>query len=70
MSSPIKHTDGVCHWDNQTGDKYLVCGVDKNGKRFSQTHSTWLMASCINLHNGSKYLLRKSRRYLIQRTRS
>lgn len=68
-SSPITRLpDGTATWVVQPGDKYVVTGVTRDGRRFRQTCGTWFQARCVNLWRGSKWLLRDGRRYLLSRT--
>lgn len=66
--SPIKKQDGVTTWEQVNGDKYLVTGVDRNGKRFRITTESWPYARGINLWRGNKWLLRDGRRFKISTT--
>jgi len=54
-------------WDHIEGDKYLVTGKDRNGKRFRLCYSSWVMASHVNLWSGRRWLLRAGKRYLINK---
>lgn len=67
-SNPIKFDPyGLAHWDHQIGDRYVVTGVDVNGKRFkAKTFYSWHHAKCVNLYRGNYWLLRNNRRYRIQ----
>ena len=65
-NGPIHKQDGKASWKELKGDKYMVTGVDRNGKRFRITTDTWQHARMINVYRGSKWLLRGNRRYLIQ----
>jgi hypothetical protein len=59
--------DGTVTWKLRKTDKYLVTGVDRNGRRFRQQHSSWLVAKYINVWRGTKWLIRGGKRYVIQR---
>ena len=61
--SPIKNGS----WIAEANDKYVVTGVDRAGKRFKSVYSRWVMASGINVWQGSKWLARGGKKYLIQR---
>lgn len=52
---------------HQDGDKYIVCGTDRKGKRFSQVHSNPWVALAINMWNGRVWQVRNGRRKLIKR---
>jgi len=65
MTSPIERTGNSVSWVAKDGDKYVVTGVDTEGKRFSLTYRDWWTASCINLHRGNRWLLRNGKRWLI-----
>lgn len=69
MNSPIlKESDGSAHWKHEEGDTYLATGLDTNGKRFRIMNSSWRYISALNLYRGNKWLYRKGKRYLLQRT--
>jgi hypothetical protein len=57
----------VQFWNELEGDTYHVTGVDKSGRRFKKVYSNWVMADGINVYEGSKWLVRDGRRYLIAR---
>ena len=47
---------------------FVVTGVDRNGKRFRITSTSWLHVSGINVWQGSKWgVLASGKRKLIQR---
>jgi len=50
------------------GDKFVVTGVDRNGKRFRLVYDSWLMASSVNVWRGNVWLLRNGKRRLLQST--
>lgn len=54
-------------WSSMPGDRYLVIGKDREGKRFRLEYTTWPQARCINVWNGNKWLVRGGKRFLIQR---
>lgn len=58
---------GVISWTQETGDKYVVTGVDRRGKRFRITTNSWLHARGINLWRGTKWLERAGKRYMLTR---
>lgn len=64
--SVVTREDGKASWKQLKGDKYMVTGVDRNGKRFRMTFDNWPQARMINVYRGNKWLLRGSHRYLIQ----
>ncbi len=67
-SNPITtKPDGTATWVQKAGDQYDVTGVDRSGKRFSMRYCSWMHASGINLWQGSRWLLRDSKRHLISR---
>ena len=63
----VERKNGQSTWTGQDGDLYLVTGVTRSGKRFRLKYSSWRMANCINLYNGSVWLLRDGKRHLIDR---
>ncbi len=65
---PVQHANGKAVWTHIPGDKYLVTGVDRNGRRFRQVWSAWQQASGINLWRGTKWLLRNGKRHRISTT--
>lgn len=58
---------GRITWIHRPGDRYVVTGVDRNGRRFRQTYGSWLHAYSINLYRGSRWLERPGHRKLISR---
>ena len=69
MNSPIKkEADGSVTWDHQEGDTYLATGINIYGERFRISNTSWRYISQINLYRGNKWLYRKGKRYLLQRT--
>jgi hypothetical protein len=58
---------GSTQWTQETGDKYVVTGTDRRGKRFRITTNSWLHARGINLWRGTKWLERAGKRYLLTR---
>lgn len=54
-------------WNHMQGDKYLVTGKDVKGKRFRLKLSNWNHALGINVYQGSRWLIRGNRRWLIHR---
>ena len=66
MENPIEHhPDGGAAWTHLGGDQYVVTGVTTDGKRFKRTYDSWRWAQAINLHRGTKWLLRDGKRYRI-----
>ena len=53
--------------DNPKDVKYVVTGVDRNGKRFSITYSDLMTANCINLWRGSVWRESGGKRTLLKR---
>lgn len=65
---PIRlNEEGQKCWTHVQGDKYLITGVDVNGKRFRSVYDNWAFARGINLYRGSRWLLRGGKRFLITR---
>lgn len=62
MTSPI--INGT--WTHLKGDRYRVIGKDRSGKPFKQEYDNWFWANGINVWQGSKWLIRKGKKYLIQ----
>lgn len=62
-----KRADGTVEWVHQDGDKYMVTGIDRSGRRFKRVFASWFYASGINLWHGSRWLLRDGQRHLISR---
>lgn len=66
VSSPItRNANGTSTWTAAHGDKFLVTGKLRDGKKFRTETSSWQYANGINLWNGRKYLLRNGKRFLI-----
>ena len=65
--SPFEYAGKTKVWDHKEGDKYLVTGTDRSGKRFRLCYSSWIMAQGINLWSGSKWIVRNNKRHLISR---
>jgi hypothetical protein len=64
----ISRANGQVEWTHQAGDYYEVSGVDRDGRRFATIRSeSWGYAAGINLYQGTKWLVRDGRRYLIVR---
>lgn len=63
-----REPDGTVSWLPQLGDTYLVTGVDRDGRRFRRSCSSWAYAAGINLWCGSRWLVRAGRRYRISTT--
>jgi hypothetical protein len=57
----------ITTWTHQEGDKYLVTGIDREGKRFYLLYNYWHVAKAINVWKGSRWLIRDGKRVLIQR---
>ncbi len=58
---------GIVHWMQERGDKYVVTGTDRHGKRFRITTNNWPHAKGINLWRGTKWLVREGKRHMITR---
>lgn len=66
--NPFHNSKGESRaWAELPDDKYLVTGLDCSGRRFKRYCETWFDCSCINVFNGSKWLIRKDKKHLIQR---
>lgn len=53
-------------WDSEPGDKFLVTGVLRNGRRFPAIETdNWRYANEINLYRGTKWLVRDGKRHKI-----
>lgn len=63
----VKDDKGGVSWMHSEGDKYLVTGKDRAGRRVSMTFGTWPHARGINLWQGNKWLVRDGKRHLICR---
>lgn len=59
-------SSGACTWVSEPGDKYLVTGINRNGRRFRISSTTWAHARCVNIFQGTRWLVRNGRRYRIQ----
>lgn len=66
-TSPFEYAGKGKIWDQKLGDKYLVSGVDRNGKKFRYHFEDWKWADSINLWKGCKWLIRDGKRYLIKK---
>lgn len=65
--TPFEFVGKSKFWNHKEGDKYLVTGVDRSGKRFRLCYTNWVMAQGINLWTGCRWLIRDGKRYLINR---
>jgi len=66
LPHPInRDNDGKASWVVMQGDKYLVTGVDRNGRRFRLCFDSWRQAVGINVWRGTKWLVRGGKRYRI-----
>jgi hypothetical protein len=64
MKSPIQYEPGIGYtWDNLPGDRYLVTGIDRAGKRFRIDTASFQHANGINVWHGTKWLLRDGKRW-------
>mgnify|MGYP003109119744 CR=1 len=63
--NPIVWNNGQAEWCQEKGDSYRVTGVDRNGKRFAINCSSWSYARMINVWRGSKWLVRKGKKFRI-----
>jgi hypothetical protein len=54
-------------WGHLASDRYLVTGLRRDGKRFKLETASWDHARGINVWQGSQWLLRDGKRFLIQR---
>jgi hypothetical protein len=68
MNKPVTFDEnGGASWTQEAGDQYVATGVDRSGKRFVFTGSNWRHIKCINIWQGSRWLLRNGKRFLIER---
>lgn len=58
--------DGGKTWTYQEGDRYVVTGTDRKGRRFKLEFDSWFHARCINAWRGNYWPVRDNRRHLIQ----
>ena len=65
-----RNPDGTVSWTAQEGDRYLVTGTDRNGRRFRRVCPSWAYAAAVNLWRGSRWLLRDGRKFRINTTRN
>jgi hypothetical protein len=68
VKSPLEKVPGTSNvsWVHQDGMTYLLCGEDRDGKKFRMTgHFAYL--SRINAWSGRLYLLWQGKRFLIKR---
>ena len=65
--SPFELINKSKVWDEKDGDKYLVTGVDRDGRKFKYHFESWRWASGVNVWNGCKWLIRNGKRHLIQK---
>lgn len=66
MEKTIERISGKNSWQPEEGDFYLCTGVDRAGRRF-KVSGAWGHVSCINVWQGSFWLVRAGKRFLIQR---
>lgn len=57
-------------WNEREGDRYVVTGTDHSGRRFKRIYNNWVVADCINIWNGSIWLLRDGKKHLITRKKN
>ena len=68
MSPFTTDRNGDRTWTSQAGDVFHVTGRDVRGRRFKRiTTASWMHACGINLYDGSRWLVRDGKRYLINR---
>ena len=69
MASPftINVETRTKEWEEQAGDYYLVTGQDRAGKRFRTRCNTWQQGAGINGWQGSKWVVRNGKKWLITR---
>ncbi len=63
---PFFFKEGKKNWVCMQGDKYVVTGVDCNGKRFRIWTDNWMHARGINVFKGTRWLLRCGKRWVIE----
>jgi len=63
----IKTPNGEGSWIQKEGDTYKATGIDRGGKRFAIRSSTWAYINGINVWQGSKWLIRDGKKFLIQK---
>jgi hypothetical protein len=65
-NSPFTRQGTRVTWDERPGDRYIVTGIDRSGRRFRKEFSSWFFASCTNVWRGTKWLLRDGKRWRIK----
>jgi hypothetical protein len=65
--SPITKDGPNKGWTHQEGDEYLVTGKDKEGKTVRLQYKDWQTAQAIRIWQGTKWLVRGGKKYVILR---
>jgi len=53
----INQKNGISTWKHHPAYQYKATGVDCSGKRFSINSKDWNHINCINIYQGSKWLV-------------
>lgn len=67
MANGIERINGTIEWTTCSDDKYIVTGVDRDGKRVKKENSNYHYIAGINIYRGSRWLVRNGKRHLLQR---
>lgn len=58
-------TNGQASWFHDDNTRYVVTGVDVYGRRFRKTYFNWQSAQGINLHRGTKWIVREKDKHTV-----
>ncbi len=64
--NPIEKRGGRVYWNERAGDQYVITGVEKSGKRFRVTSSSWGYIKSVNACHGTRWLMRNGKKWKIQ----
>ena len=66
LGIPSRAVTVIASWIQKEGDKYLLCGTDRNGKRFRMESGNFHYLNGINAWRGNLYLVADEKRYLLK----
>lgn len=66
LFADVEIKNGKISLDNKASQSYLICGRDRDGKRFRIQTNDFRHCMGINLWHGNKYLVREGKRKKIQ----
>lgn len=65
-SNPVEKRGGRVYWNERAGDKYVITGVELDGKRFRVVSSSWNYIKGVNAVRGTRWLMRNGKKWKIQ----